>query len=171
TAPIVREKWQVCNQLGGPWATAIADSEKAKLMKFVPWAGVAARLATTEVAPPSVFPAEGGSAAGGGEGKGGGSKRLPPAPRGAAYCFLPLPVLTGLPVHVNGYFELSSNRRDIWSGSDMVGDGELRANWNKALVEELAASCYTRVLVAAKASLGGGAAYEALWPTGSTAEG
>lgn len=53
----------------------------------------------------------------------------------------------------------------------MVGDGELRANWNKALVEELAASCYTRVLVAAKSSLGGGVAYEALWPTGSTAEG
>lgn len=53
----------------------------------------------------------------------------------------------------------------------MVGDGELRANWNKALVEELAASCYTRVLVAAKAALGGGDAYEALWPTGSTAEG
>lgn len=53
----------------------------------------------------------------------------------------------------------------------MVGDGELRANWNKALVEELAASCYTRVLVAAKAALGGGEAYEALWPTGQTAEG
>jgi hypothetical protein len=34
---------------------------------------------------------------------------------GSAYCFLPLPVLAGgLPAHVNGYFELSSNRRDIW---------------------------------------------------------
>lgn len=53
----------------------------------------------------------------------------------------------------------------------MVGDGELRANWNKALVEELAASCYTRVLLAAKAILGGGEPYEALWPTGRTAEG
>lgn len=92
----IRERWQVCNQLGGPRATAIADSEKAKFMKFVPWAGVAARLATTEVVPP---PADGGE-----------SKSLPPSPRGAAYCFLPLPVQTGLPVHVNGYFELSSNR-------------------------------------------------------------
>lgn len=53
----------------------------------------------------------------------------------------------------------------------MVGDGELRANWNKALVEELAASCYTRVLLAAKAALGGGEAYEALWPTGTITEG
>lgn len=85
----------MCNQLGGPRATAIAKSEKAKFMKFVPWAGVAARLSTTAVA----------SAV-----DGDGSKSLPPAPRGAAYCFLPLPVQTGLPVHVNGYFELSSNR-------------------------------------------------------------
>jgi sacsin len=35
----------------------------------------------------------------------------PSAPTpGLAYCFLPLPVPTGLPVHCNGYFELSSNR-------------------------------------------------------------
>lgn len=53
----------------------------------------------------------------------------------------------------------------------MAGDGELRANWNKALVEELAASCYSRVLTEAKSVLGGGKAYEALWPTGSTAAG
>jgi sacsin len=36
--------------------------------------------------------------------------------RGQVFCFLPLPVDSGLPVFVNGYFELSSNRRDIWSG-------------------------------------------------------
>lgn len=53
----------------------------------------------------------------------------------------------------------------------MAGDGELRANWNKALVEELAATCYSRVLVAAKGALGGGDAYEALWPTGHTVAG
>lgn len=29
---------------------------------------------------------------------------------GRAFCFLPLPVTTHLPVHTNGYFELSSNR-------------------------------------------------------------
>lgn len=94
----------MCNQLGGPRATAIADSEKAKFMKFVPWAGVAARLATTEAPAAPAAPLD---AAGGG---GGSKAALPAAPRGAAYCFLPLPVQTGLPVHVNGYFELSSNR-------------------------------------------------------------
>ena len=37
-------------------------------------------------------------------------------PSGRAFCFLPLPIYTGMPlrVHINGYFELSSNRRDIW---------------------------------------------------------
>lgn len=69
-------------------------------MRLVPWAGVAARLATT-ASPPTDSAAAGSE----GEGEGGNSP-----PRGAAYCFLPLPVNTGLPVHVNGYFELSSNR-------------------------------------------------------------
>eukprot|EP00966_Prymnesium_polylepis_P153712 3549704-Prymnesium_polylepis.1 len=46
---------------------------------------------------------------------------------GRPYCLLPLPATTGLPVHVNGFFELSSNRRDIWYGDDMVGAGRLRA--------------------------------------------
>ena len=39
---------------------------------------------------------------------------------GRAFCFLPLPIATGLPrrVHINAYFELSSNRRDIWCVHD-----------------------------------------------------
>jgi sacsin len=48
-------------------------------------------------------------------------------PAGRAFCFLPLPAATGLPAHINGYFELSSNRRDVWHGSDMAGAGRLRA--------------------------------------------
>lgn len=89
-AAAVTEKWQVCNQLGGPRASAIAQSEKAQHMRLVPWAGVAARLSTSAK-------------------EGGGKDEVSPV-RGGAYCFLPLPVNTGLPVHVNGYFELSSNR-------------------------------------------------------------
>ena len=54
--------------------------------------------------------------------------------KGRAFCFLPLPAETGLPVHVNGYFELSSNRRDIWRGDDLAGEGRTRAEWNKALL-------------------------------------
>ena len=64
-------------------------------LRLVPWVGVAALVSVDGVtAAPS---------------------------KGRAFCFLPLPTETGLPVHVNGYFELSSNRRDIWRGDDMAG--------------------------------------------------
>jgi hypothetical protein len=55
-------------------------------MKLVPWTAVAVDVTATALSDHS----------------------------GRAFCFLPLPVRTGLPVHVNGYFELSSNRRDVW---------------------------------------------------------
>ena len=54
---------------------------------------------------------------------------------GQAFCVLPLPVSTGLPVHVNAFFELSTNRRDIWHGSDLQGVGKLRHAWNICLLQ------------------------------------
>ena len=57
------------------------------------------------------------------------------AVEGHAFCFLPLPVVTGLPLHINAFFELSSNRRDIWYGSDLTGAGKLRSDWNVCLLE------------------------------------
>eukprot|EP00854_Cymbomonas_tetramitiformis_P005341 gene5341-6484_t len=81
-----------------------------------------------------------------------------------AFCFLPLPVLTGLPVHVNGYFELSSNRRDIWYGKDMAGGGRLRSDWNQCLLEDVVAGAYARLLTEAAQRLGPSPEYYALWP-------
>ncbi|KAH3801220.1 hypothetical protein DPMN_154867 [Dreissena polymorpha] len=34
---------------------------------------------------------------------------------GCAYCFLPLPISTGLPFHVNGHFQLDRGRRNLWN--------------------------------------------------------
>jgi hypothetical protein len=96
TAGTVTERWLVCNQLGGARATAMANHPDCKHMKFVPWAGVAARI--------SVQATEATSS---GADSGSSGKTVV---AGRAYCFLPLPVSTGLPVHINGYFELSSNR-------------------------------------------------------------
>lgn len=50
-----------------------------------------------------------------------------PQLQGVAFCYLPLPVLTQLPVHCNAYFELSSNRRDIWKGDDTKGEAKMRS--------------------------------------------
>ena len=114
------EKWLVCNQLGGGNASKMANDPALSHMKLVPWAGVAARvLPNCEV------------------------------DDGNAYCFLPLPVKTNLPIHVNGYFELSSNRRDVWWGDDMSGDGKSRAEWNKSIITDLASPSYCRLMMAA----------------------
>ena len=55
---------------------------------------------------------------------------------------------------LNAYFELSSNRRDIWFGSDMTGDGAVRSSWNVALLEDVIAPCYVRLVVDAAPLLG-----------------
>lgn len=112
-----------------------------QLARFVPWAGVAAQVvdATSEQ-----------------EGT-----------EGLAFCFLPLPARTGLGVHVNGFFELSTNRRDIWTGEDMSGDGRLRAEWNVALLQSVVAPCYLRLLERMKSSMGFSVHYQCLWPAGN----
>lgn len=72
--------------LGGtrPLEMTLAQNSRG----LVPWAGIAARICTDQIQqePSGMAP-------------------------GRAFCFLPLPVAVGMPVHVNGYFELSSNRR------------------------------------------------------------
>ena len=90
---------------------------------------------------------------------------------GIAYCFLPLPIQTGLAVMVNGFFELSSNRRDIWqSGTDMTGDGKTRAEWNVALMTDVIAPSYLRLLLRARNLFKEfNSKYQSLWPTASLA--
>jgi hypothetical protein len=80
--------------LGGGGARSMAVEANNHAFKFIPWGGVAACLSRN-----------GNSS----DQTANGAIRS-----GKAFCFLPLPVETQLPIHVNGYFELSSNRRDIW---------------------------------------------------------
>ncbi|KAL7180871.1 hypothetical protein ACSBR1_039850 [Camellia fascicularis] len=89
---------------------------------------------------------------------------------GQAFCFLPLPVRTGLTVQVNGYFEVSSNRRGIWYGADMDRSGKIRSLWNRLLLEEVVAPSFTRLLLGVRRSLGPTNMYYSLWPSGSFEE-
>lgn len=136
---------------GGDALALAADLSKQFQTHLTPWAAVAAEL--------PVEPAVDGQA-GSALSVGGASAA------GRAFCFLPLPVSTGLPVAINGYFELSSNRRDIWHGDDMSGAGAARARWNEALLKLVAAPAYVALLQAATHELGPGAAYGSLWPAG-----
>lgn len=84
---------------------------------------------------------------------------------GRAFCFLPLPINTGLPLHVNAYFELSSNRRDIWFGNDMAGGGKQRSEWNIYLLEDVAAPAYSHLLQRVASEIGPCQLFFSLWPT------
>ena len=67
--------------------------------------------------------------------------------RGQLFCFLPLPVYTDLPVHINGQFVLVSNRRSLWVSTTKEPDDKTR--WNDSLIEAIASS-YVQFLERAK---------------------
>ncbi|XP_059198134.1 sacsin-like [Centropristis striata] len=69
----------------------------------------------------------------------------PPSPidfKGEAFCSLPLPGKTGLPVHVNANFEVDSARRNLWKED---GQG-LKSNWNEYLKQNVIAPLYADLL-------------------------
>lgn len=61
---------------------------------------------------------------------------------GGAFCSLPLPGKTGLPVHVNANFEVDSARRGLWKE-----DGQsLKSDWNESLKQNVIAPLYADLL-------------------------
>ena len=60
-----------------------------------------------------------------------------------AYCFLPLPLETNLPLHINGHFALNhESRRNLWRDEA----GGYRTDWNNALLGDVISSCYLTLL-------------------------
>ena len=90
-----------------------------------------------------------------------GPRLQTPDVQGHVFCSLPLPVqktsLTGLPVHVNGFFALSQNRRYIKSPNadqeDQLKTGGRLTDksllWNKCLLEEAIPRAYATMIVEA----------------------
>jgi hypothetical protein len=89
----------VSQRRGPPQLLAMAsDLSKQFQVPLIAWGAVAA----------DVTPAQ--SAAAGSSSQSSSESVGTQAAPGRAFCFLPLPALTSLPVHINGFFELSSNR-------------------------------------------------------------
>ncbi|KAL9966853.1 hypothetical protein ACROYT_G024983 [Oculina patagonica] len=115
------EKWLIVQQIGfeKPVTMRILNAFKDHQLGMLPRGGVACLL----------------------------EKKNPTRPvqrRKKAYCFLPLPFETGLPVHVNGHFALDHEaRRDLWRDEA----GGYRSDWNNALLRDVVASCYLTLLV------------------------
>ena len=66
------------------------------------------------------------------------------------FTFLPLQVYTGLPVHVNGTFELDQSRRNLVKGEDYGSSGtsgkELIHKWNKLLAKHVIGPAYAKLI-------------------------
>lgn len=62
---------------------------------------------------------------------------------GQAFCSLPLPIQTGLPVNVNGAFAVTSNRKGLWEFG-------IKHEWNKALLQDPVVAAYITALLVLK---------------------
>ena len=111
------EKWLIVQQVGfeKPVPESVSDAFQRHQLGMLPRGGVACLLDST-----SQFQRE-----------------------NRAYCFLPLPLRTNLPVHINGHFALDhETRRNLWRSE--VGGYE--SDWNCALLSDVIASCYLTLL-------------------------
>jgi sacsin len=68
--------------------------------------------------------------------------------KGQVFCFLPLPVESGFPVHLNGHFILNSSRRELWRSTESDSN-DSRSQWNDNLRQALASS-YANFLAQAR---------------------
>ena len=68
------------------------------------------------------------------------------AVKGECFCYLPLHVETGLPVHVSGNFAVTTNRRGLWK-ADNAKTATTESNWNKTIMTTVVFQAYTALLL------------------------
>ena len=66
--------------------------------------------------------------------------------KGECFCFLPLHIQTGLPVHVSSNFAVMTNRRGIWK-ADNISNATNESNWNRMLMESVVFQAYIALLL------------------------
>ncbi len=122
----IKSTWRIVSLIrtdeGGDLAKVITAMHQSQ-EKVLPWAGAAARISAAST-----------------EGN------LPPV-SGKVYCFLPLPLETGLSVHINGFFNLNSSRDNLSSDSGQTGKDRPRAIWNGLLARHVLSHTYANLIV------------------------
>ncbi|KFP83462.1 Sacsin, partial [Apaloderma vittatum] len=61
------------------------------------------------------------------------------AEEGQVFCHLPMPVTSGLPIHVHGAFSILSNRKGLWDTAE-------RGEWNRTLLRNAVPAAWLRAL-------------------------
>ncbi|CAG2214117.1 unnamed protein product [Mytilus edulis] len=81
------------------------------------------------------------------------------------FCFLPLPLETNLPVHINGYFAVTADRQRLFS--DTTDDkSSFESIWNKELMQDAVCNAYVKFLEDLQNSkISPTEAYFERWPT------
>ncbi|KAI8508001.1 hypothetical protein Bbelb_142410 [Branchiostoma belcheri] len=128
TGNAVSEKWIISSCMGTSESLQLALSDRGRKIGLVPCGGVAALLKSNDGSHQNA------------------SMDNPPNGRGEVFCFLPLSIRTGLPVHVNGSFAVASNRRGLWEATS-TDLNDLRVDWNKALMEDAVCKAYVTMLL------------------------
>lgn len=122
----IKKNWMIVRRIGFPTHSpeSVLEAYRQDELGVLPRGGVAVLLPIEEKVIPS---------------------------KGRAFCFLPLPLDTGMPVHINGHFVLDHEaRRNLWT-EEKEG---YRSAWNKTLLKNVVAPAYASALHLVKDSLG-----------------
>ncbi|KAI8507949.1 hypothetical protein Bbelb_141890 [Branchiostoma belcheri] len=126
TGNAVSEEWIISSCMGSSASLKLASSDRGRKIGLVPCGGVAALLKSSDGSHQNTS--------------------IDNPPNGEVFCFLPLSIRTGLPVHVNGSFAVASNRRGLWEETS-TDRNDLKVEWNKALMEDAVCKAYVTVLL------------------------
>ncbi|XP_063260788.1 sacsin-like [Prinia subflava] len=88
------------------------------------------------------------------------------AEKGQVFCHLPMPVISGLPIHLHGAFSILSNRKGLWNTAE-------RGKWNRVLLHNAVPMAWLQALDHLRAMHEAGELknyeYHLFWPDISTA--
>ena len=119
------ETWLVNSCTGRRSSFQVAQSDDGVKNAVVPVTGVAAKMTHSNIHGTKISPIT-----------------------GEVFCFMPLSIASGFPVHVNGSFSVYSNRRRLWE--EGVGEHHslkpFEAKWNEALMEDALVEAYLQLL-------------------------
>ena len=123
------DTWLLSSCVGSDSSVHLA-SEKGREHGLMPCAGAAAKLDVRVQRKTSTV----------------STKFIPKSVTGEAFCFLPLSIPTGFPVHVNGYFAIRSNRDGIWEKNTSDQGQPIEVQWNECLLEDASSEAYVQLL-------------------------
>ena len=139
------DTWLVNSCTGGKSSLQVALSGDGIRNAVIPVTGIAAKITHSKIQGAKIFPV-----------------------RGEVFCFMPLSIESGFPVHVNGSFSVYSNRRRLWE--EGVGEQSFKpfeAKWNEALMQDSLVQAYLQMLQELTSYNDKQYEFHSLWPNPS----